>query len=59
MPAGRPDGRTGRKYADEPLTTASGGSFVKGEISRNEQSPQCGVAMIEAAVACWTLYEGR
>jgi len=33
----------------EPLTTASGGSFVRGEINRNKQAPQCGVAPIEVA----------
>ncbi len=33
----------------EPLTTASGGSFVRGEVSRNKRSPQWGVAPIEAA----------
>ena len=29
--------------------TAGGGSIIGGEISRNKQSPQCGVALIEAA----------
>ena len=33
---------------DEPLTTASGGNFVRGESGRNEWSPQCGAATIEA-----------
>jgi len=33
----------------EPPTTASGGSFVGGEINRNERAPQCGVATIEIA----------
>ena len=33
----------------EPLTTAGGGSFVRGEVNRNERSPQCGVATIEVA----------
>ena len=29
--------------------TACGGNLIDGEISRNEQSPLCGVATIEAA----------
>ena len=33
----------------EPLTTAGGGSFVRGEVNRNKRSPQCGVAPIEVA----------
>ena len=33
----------------ELLTTAGGGSFVSSEVSRNEQSPPCGAATIEAA----------
>ena len=33
----------------EPLTTAGGGSFVRGEVNRNERAPQCGVATIEVA----------
>ena len=33
---------------DEPLTTAGGGNFVRGESGRNERSPQCGAATIEA-----------
>ncbi len=37
------------KAPGEPLTTASGGYIVRGEVSRNEQSPQCGAATIEAA----------
>ena len=34
----------------EASTTASGGNIVEAEVSRNEQSPQCGAATIEAAV---------
>ena len=29
--------------------TACGGNFIGGEINRNKQSPQCGVAPIEVA----------
>ncbi len=35
----------------EPLRAAGGGNSVRGEVSRNEQAPQCGAATIEAAVA--------
>ena len=35
--------------AGEPLTTAGGGNFVRGEVNRNEQAPQCGAATIEVA----------
>ena len=38
----------------EALTTASGGNLVRGEVSRNEQSPQWGAASIEAAVEAVT-----
>ena len=34
----------------EPLTTASGGFFVRGEVRRNKRSPRCGDASIEPAV---------
>ena len=34
----------------EDLTTASGGNFVRSEVSRNKQAPQCGAAPIKAAV---------
>ena len=34
---------------DEPSMTACGGNIIDGEISRNKQSPLCGVAPIEAA----------
>ena len=27
----------------EPLTTASGRNFVRGEVNRNKRAPQCGV----------------
>jgi hypothetical protein len=33
----------------EPLTTAGGGSFVRGEVTRNKRSPQWGAAPIEGA----------
>ncbi len=42
-------GRAEGGLRGEPLTTASGGDFVSGEVSRNERSPQCGAATIEAA----------
>ena len=29
--------------------TASGGNFIRAEVSRNKQSPQCGAAQIEVA----------
>ncbi len=34
---------------DESLTTRSAGNFVRDEINRNKQSPQCGAAQIEVA----------
>ena len=33
----------------EPLSTAGGGNLERGEVNRNKQSPQCGVAQIEVA----------
>ena len=33
----------------EPLTTASGGSLVRGEVNRNKQAAQWAVAPIEVA----------
>ena len=33
----------------EPLTTATGGNLVRGEVNRNKQAPQYGVAPIEVA----------
>ena len=36
-------------WRGEPLTTAGGGNLVRGEVSRNKRSPQCGAATIEAA----------
>ena len=38
-----------RVWGGEPLTTASGGNLVRGEVNRNKQAPQCGVAPIEVA----------
>lgn len=37
------------KAPGEASTTASGGSFAEGEVSRNKRSPQRGAAPIEAA----------
>ena len=34
---------------DEPPMTAYGGNLIGGEISRNKQCPQSGLAPIEAA----------
>lgn len=39
------------------MTTASGGNIVKGAIIRNEQCPQCGLAMIEDAGMDMSAYE--
>ena len=33
----------------EPLTTAGGGSFVRGEVNRNERAARWAVATIEVA----------
>jgi len=46
------EGKKGFPSGDEPPMTASGGNIIDGEISRNKQSPQCGVAPSEAADCC-------
>ena len=33
----------------KPLMTDSVGNLIRGELNRNKQSPQCGVALIEIA----------
>lgn len=43
------DGQVADDSGDEHAMTASGGNIMACEISRNKQSPQCGVAPIEAA----------
>ncbi len=39
------------------MTTTSGGNVVKGEINRNKQAPQRGVAPIEVAGKNMSAYE--
>ena len=42
-------GRAGVSAMGEPLTTAGGGSFVRGEVNRNERAARWAVATIEVA----------